>query len=265
VKIAIISDIHEDVASLKKALAMIEREKCDHIVCLGDTLGYPFLRARYEKNRNVSECISLLKSYCTLVVKGNHDLFHVQKFPDFKSGYSFPKNWYDLSPEEKTETSKGKVWNYTDDLPMILKEKEAGYIASLPEFAIPEFDNLGILFSHFFYPNFTGYVSFEHKNGRKAQQHFSFLKKNNVRISICGHLHIEGLGVCFEPEDKFMMKLFNGFNYYSYGERKLKHKPSCISIPALADNGQVNGFAIIDTSNFTINAISLNTNRRFIM
>jgi predicted phosphodiesterase len=265
VKTALIADIHEDIVSLKKALKLIEREKCDQIICLGDILGYPFRRAKYESTKNASECITLIKQTCSAVLLGNHDVFHTKKIPKNISGFKYPANWYDLSPEEKTRVSAGKVWNYSDDYSVELSEKELEYLHSLPEFVMKNTGESKILYSHFVYPNFTGSVCSYQGDGRKIREHFNFLNENSCKLSFCGHMHIEGIGIYYEPGDNIFSQLFKGFDYYSFGERKLKDKNCCISIPALADNGQVNGFAIFDSKNFSVNALSLNTNRRFIL
>jgi predicted phosphodiesterase len=264
-KIAVISDIHEDIVSLKKALKMIEIEKCNQIVCLGDILGYPFIRGKYADTKNAAECIDLIKKNCSIVLLGNHDVFHLKKIPKYCNGFQFPSKWYEMSIEEKKEISKGKVWNYSDDLSIIVSEKDNNYLSKLPEFLINDYGEVQVLFSHFNYPNFTGYVSGHNSDDQRIKEHFNFMKKNSCKISICGHTHIEGLGICYESNSSIISQLLGGFMYYSYGERRIKDKYCCISIPALADNGQVNGFAIIDTTNLSINAISLNTNRRFIM
>ncbi len=264
-KIAIISDIHEDIVSLKKALNLIEIEKCDHIICLGDILGYPFDRAKYESTKNASQCISLIKDNCSTVLLGNHDIFHLKKIPQFHSDFDFPENWYELSPKRKTEYGKGKVWNYSDDYPSIINEKEFHYLNSLPEFIVKECDGISFLLSHFLYPNFSGYVSTFYGEEKRIKDHLIYQHENSCNLSICGHMHIEGLGIYYDSQDGFFSKLFDSFRYYSYGEKKLKNKNCCVTIPALADNGQVNGFAVFDTQNYSINAISLNTNRRFIL
>jgi predicted phosphodiesterase len=265
VKTAFITDIHEDIVSLKKALKMIEREKCDQIICLGDILGYPFMRARYVDTRSVSECISLIRSNCSLVLLGNHDIFHLRKFPTHLSGFRFPQNWYELTPEEKTATSGGRVWNYSDDYAVELSEVEAAYMESLPEYAVTAIGSKKVLLSHFIYPNFTGYVSRNNGDNKAMGAHFEWLRDNSCDLSICGHMHIEGLGISYEPDDTLLSRLFRGFMYYSYGPKSLKNKRCTITVPALADNSQVNGFAVFDSSDLTINALSLNTNRRFIL
>lgn len=264
-KIAIITDIHEDIESLKKALKMIELEKCDSIICLGDILGYPYMRGKYENSRNASECIKLIKSNCSVVLLGNHDIFHLKKFPQNSDGFCFPANWYELSSEEKRELASSKVWNYSDDYSVNLNENEISYLNSLSEYCQKEIDNKKILFSHFVYPNFTGYITNSQTDSKKLEQHFSYLKKNNYDLSICGHMHIEGIGLCYETNNNLFSHLFKGFIYYSYGEKKIKNKSACITIPALADNSQVNGFAILNTGTYSISSVSLNTNRRFIL
>ncbi|GEM_PF-1046861 len=268
-KIAVISDVHEDVVNLKSALRMIEREKCDEIICLGDILGYPFMRGRYPESRNFRECIKLIRQNCSIVVKGNHDLFHLKRLPQFYKGFEFPPDWFGLSEEQHTTISKGRVWNYSDDLAIELSDDEAGYFDSLPEFAFKDICNKRLLLSHSLYPNFSAYVSYSMHDKDKIGEHFSFMKENSANLSVCGHLHPEGIGIAYEPSGNFMSKIFPGFLFHPYGERKIKEKPCCVTIPSLADNGQENGFGIINIpdecnyNDYYINSLSLNINRRF--
>ena len=264
-RIALITDIHEDVVSLKKAFKMIEREKCDHIICLGDILGYPFERAKYEQTRNASECIFLIKNYCSLALLGNHDLFHLKKLPKASSGFKFPPKWYDLTADEQLRIANGKLWNYSDDVPVYLSDKEHEYLSGLPEFEIKEFNHFRIMFSHSFHPNCSGYVSNGLTDNKKVEAHLDYLKHQDCNLGITGHLHVEGLGLAYETGEGMLAQLFKRLNYYSFGDRKLKHKVCCATIPALADNSQVNGFAIFGCMHYSINALSLNTNRRFVL
>ncbi|MCE1200557.1 MAG: metallophosphoesterase family protein [Bacteroidia bacterium] len=264
-RIAFISDIHEDIVSLNKALRMIERERCDHVVCLGDILGYPYLRGKYEDTRNLEACIALLKRYCTAVVAGNHDLFHLRRIPRYSAGLRLPAGWYELSAEEQQAIAGDKVWNYRDDYPVVMNENDFAWMNSLPEYVIRDFGGETILISHYIYPNFSGFVLLNSDEGSRIKAHFKYLREQSCSLSIFGHLHIEGLAVHYEPAEGLLARLLNGYDYYSFGIKKLKDKPCSISIPALADNGQVNGIAILDTSNRTINALSLNTNRRFVL
>lgn len=246
-------------------MKMIEIEKCDHIICLGDILGYPFKRARYEDTRNADECINIIKSNCSIVTLGNHDLYHLQKFPEFSSGFKFPKNWYNLSAEEKSALSGSHVWNYSDDYAVKIQDSNKAYLLSLPEYVIKEFGDKRILFSHFIFPSFSGYIASYYGEGKKMKEHFNFMKKESCELSLCAHMHIEGLGICYKNNDNLLSHLIKGFIYYSYGEKKIKHNNCCVTLPALADNGQVNGFAIYNHKTNTINAVSININRRFIL
>jgi diadenosine tetraphosphatase ApaH/serine/threonine PP2A family protein phosphatase len=63
-KIAIISDIHSNLAALQSVKADIDTRKVDHIVCLGDVVGY----GPYPE-----ECFKLVQSFCKFITKGNHE------------------------------------------------------------------------------------------------------------------------------------------------------------------------------------------------
>lgn len=270
-KIAIIADIHEDAVSLKIALRAIEKEGCNEIICLGDITGYPYMRGKYEQSRNASECIDIVKSSCITVIAGNHDIFHSKKIPDFYYGFEFPSDWYTFTPEAQTALSGNKVWNYSDDYPVNLSVSEIDYLRSLPEYIISEQNGKNILFSHSLYPNFTSYIYETDCERTKVKLHLEYLLNNSIDISICGHLHTEGLGIAHQSTDSLINRAFRntqlleGFTFYPYGKRKLKSQISCITIPAIADNGQENGFATLDLNDYSINSISLNRNRRYIL
>lgn len=66
---AIISDIHSNVESLERALALVPPE--DELLCLGDIVGY---------GPNPNECIELLRQRVKHAVLGNHDLAALENF-----------------------------------------------------------------------------------------------------------------------------------------------------------------------------------------
>lgn len=264
-RIAIISDVHEDIHSLTKAMKMIELEKCDTVFCLGDITGYPFLRGKYESTRDLSACIKLIRKNCSIVTAGNHDLFHLRRIPSHNPDSLISAKWFNLPDDEKLSITGGKIWNYSDDYPVRLNENEFDYLNALPEYIIRDFGDRKVLFSHHLFPDITGMINGFSKDPERMNRHIDFLKQHDCSLSISGHMHIEGLGIYYEQGEGLLSQIFGGFNYYSFGERKLKSKACAISIPALADNGQVNGFAILDSANQTISAITLNTNRRFIL
>lgn len=63
-RIAIISDIHSNLAALEAVLNKIDSLSVDSIYCLGDIVGYgPF----------PLECIGIIRERCSLILQGNHD------------------------------------------------------------------------------------------------------------------------------------------------------------------------------------------------
>ncbi|MBV8584182.1 MAG: metallophosphoesterase family protein [Candidatus Eremiobacteraeota bacterium] len=66
---AIVSDIHGNLESLKRAMSMLDPG--DRVVCLGDMVGY---------GPNPNECVALLRELCTHAVLGNHDLAATENY-----------------------------------------------------------------------------------------------------------------------------------------------------------------------------------------
>jgi len=67
---AIISDIHSNIQALEAVVKEIERIDVDGILCLGDIVGY---------GARPSECISVIREECQVVLLGNHDAAAVGK------------------------------------------------------------------------------------------------------------------------------------------------------------------------------------------
>jgi predicted phosphodiesterase len=65
-KYAIIADIHANLEAFQVVLEDIEKQKCTHVACLGDVVGY---------NANPKECLDTVRAMNIPVVKGNHDEF----------------------------------------------------------------------------------------------------------------------------------------------------------------------------------------------
>jgi len=71
-RIAIISDIHSNIAALERVFSYIDSINIDEIYCLGDLVGYgPF----------PDQCIDLIKSKSCTVIAGNHDYGAIGKIP----------------------------------------------------------------------------------------------------------------------------------------------------------------------------------------
>lgn len=63
-KIAMISDVHANLAALEAAMEDIRLHDPDEIVCLGDTVGY---------GPQPAECLDIVRRECSLVLMGNHE------------------------------------------------------------------------------------------------------------------------------------------------------------------------------------------------
>jgi predicted phosphodiesterase len=63
-RVAVISDVHGNLAALEAVLDAIRRERLEAIWCLGDTVGY---------GPRPNECCALVQERCSVVLGGNHD------------------------------------------------------------------------------------------------------------------------------------------------------------------------------------------------
>ncbi len=258
-KIAIISDIHEDVESLKKAISIIEKNNVDKVVCLGDIVGFSVPYYPFINTRNASECISIIKANCEIVVAVNQDIYESKKTPQNKAGFDYPRNWYSLNYKERESLAESRIWLYEKDtLPSLINNKETEYLYNLPEYKIAEFDDIRILFSHFVYPDVLGTrADFNMQDNNSFVNHIKFLKENNCALSFGGHGHFEG--VCnFNAKNR---------NVKSFVKLKIKDGVQAFIGPCIAQGKQKNGFVIFDTNKMELDVISLkqkkNTNFLF--
>jgi predicted phosphodiesterase len=115
VRIAVISDVHSNLEALTSALETIETRRVDEIVCLGDTVGY---------GANPGECLSLVRSRCSIILQGNHDAAAV----DLSVANQFTLN-----------AQLSALWTFG-----ILADADKTYLRDLPQMK-PQGD---LLFSH---------------------------------------------------------------------------------------------------------------------
>ena len=247
-RIAIISDIHEDVESLIQAINFIETKAIDKIVCVGDIVGFSVPYYNYIKTRDASECINIIKANCEIVVAGNHDIYESKKIPIHNAGIDYPNNWYSLSYKEKKAIGKHKIWLYEKDtLSSLIDKNEINYLNSLPEYKIIETENKKILFSHFIYPDLLGTRADFTMSSNSFSSHINFLNKNECTLSFAGHGHFEG--VCN----------FNGktVNVKTFGILNIKNGKQAFIGPCIACGKQANGFVIFDSKEMVLDVISL--------
>ncbi len=247
-KIAIISDIHEDIERLRKAMSIIEKNNIDEIVCLGDIVGFSVPHYNHFDTKNASECIQIVKSNCKIVIAGNHDLYEARKIPENKSEFNFPDNWYSLDYQERKKLANGKLWLYEENsLPSLISKKEREYLYNLPEYVISDFTGQNILFSHFIYPDIIGSRADYGNYESRFKSHIDFMKKQDCSLSFFGHAHIEGIRTFTTEKSKVK----------SFGKLKIINEPQAFIVPCIVKGKQKNGITIFNTITMELNIIRL--------
>lgn len=248
-RIAIITDIHEDVISLKNALSKIEKLNCDEIVCLGDISGFSAMYYNYLQSRNAHECLKLLKENCNHILIGNHDIHAAQIIPQSCSFFDYPSNWYELDYHDRQELGGQLLWLHEeDDLDPLYKQSDIEFLKTLKEFAVSELDNFNILFSHYIYPNTSGLKREFYTYKNEFQQHFNFMEAQASTISFTGHAHTNG---CFiATKQKFREKGYKKFQIVS-------DEPVCIGIPPITGQRKRSGFCIFDTEELMVSIVKI--------
>jgi predicted phosphodiesterase len=251
-KIGIVSDIHEDAESLQKALRLLEKENCDELVCLGDISGFDDRFYGYLYSKSLAYCIDLLIVNCRVIVPGNHDLYHLKRFPQTRPAFNFPPNWFELSLRERKKLSGGKLALYENERPVDANGSFHQLLADRADFEICEYDGKRILFSHSVFPDLAGILNRKPARPSDFSEHFNFLDEMDCQIGIAGHLHPNGL-LPVETKKVHLPK-FNSIEIKN-GEAQL------FVVPCVADGMQDNGVAILDTGQHTICALPLRNPR----
>ena len=178
-RLAIITDIHEDHANLQKVLKSIDRTGCDKLICLGDISGYSEQFYSYKRSRNASACLELVRERCDIVIPGNHDLHAAGRIPEHSAIFDFPPGWYDMAPRQQSEQTNDELWLHADDLNPGYSDADIAFLTSLPEYAILNTPGINILLSHYAYPNLSGFKKGFYSWEREFGPHFEFMQRNN--------------------------------------------------------------------------------------
>jgi predicted phosphodiesterase len=249
-RIGIISDIHEDILSLRKALHLLADKKCDKLICLGDIVGFALPFFKYIENRNANECVRLVKENCVVSVAGNHDLFALRKVPFYKAGFNYGPDWYNLDYEVRAKKAKNKIWLYEDnEIRASLNLSSIEYLSSLQEIQFFETEQERILFTHFCAPDFSGSSIFFPGNVFHLKKHFLLMKEKKCGLSFSGHGHPEGSLVA-NDEKIFLVK---------YKKRLLLNDIRWVVVPSVARTTRENGVLIYDSSLKELEIIPLNS------
>ncbi len=63
-QLALVADVHGNLEALERALEEISKRRIEHVICLGDIVGY---------GANPSECLQLVRERASEIVIGNHE------------------------------------------------------------------------------------------------------------------------------------------------------------------------------------------------
>ena len=85
-RIAILGDVHANIDALNAVVEDARAEAVTTFHCVGDVVGY---------NANPQECVDLIRSICTVVVRGNHDHYcsHDVSLSDFQPNAAIAIEW----------------------------------------------------------------------------------------------------------------------------------------------------------------------------
>jgi predicted phosphodiesterase len=246
-KIGLLSDIHEDVKSLQKALDILIREGCARIICLGDITGFSNPYYPFGDTRDANRCIELVRKNCSVVLSGNHDLFTAGRITGFRAGVDYPDNWFGMKMLERTGLLGDKIWLYEKEIMPGLTDENREYLNNLPEYHILNTDGINILFTHFIYPDISGSLRKRIDDISDYRSHFQFMRQNNCILSFAGHMHREG----FEIVSKV------GCREFGFEKRVIERTGSFIGLPSVARGRNRNGVAVFDTESFELETIRL--------
>ena len=109
-RVAVLSDIHSNLAALEAVLADAEAAGADDFWCLGDTVGY---------GPQPRECLAVVRDRCSLTLAGNHDLGSTGavSLVDFNPYAAAANRWTGtmLTPDDR---------DFLDSLPSLLTWKD---------------------------------------------------------------------------------------------------------------------------------------------
>lgn len=246
-RFAIISDIHEDVENLQKAIDRIVSSNVDEIVCLGDLVGFENNYYEFKHTRSAQKCLAILNHHSVQILSGNHELNVGNTLPFFHREIGFPDNWFSIPLKDKVHKYEHLFFLYRDEEPNDLDKKSLEQIKKLSPWKMYNTDSYQVMFSHFIYPDIHGNaVKFYNQKGH-FHAHFEWIKTLNARYSFVGHLHLNGLGIAKAGRLKFKK-----FGLYS-----LSADPQIIFCPAIARGRSKSGFVLFDTKDLSIEVIQL--------
>lgn len=157
-RIAVFSDIHANPHAFTKALQSAKRLKCEHIICLGDIVGYG-----YDPNG----CIEICKKNNIECVKGNHDAGLIGE----------------LSLDWFNETARRQVLAHRQ----LVTAENKEWLRKLPLTIVKEYSGLKYAFAHgtYLFPERFYYID----DASTAATEMDVIRNNDIDALFVGHTH----------------------------------------------------------------------------
>jgi predicted phosphodiesterase len=241
-RLAIITDIHEDLPGLQKTIKKAENAGYDQLVCLGDISGYSLPYYKHRGARSASGCLDLIREKCAIIIPGNHDLHAARKLPEGSLVFDFPDNWYDLDAQERARLAGGKIWTHGDDLCPGFSYDDLEFIRGLPEFEIMEAEDFRIMFSHYAFPNLSGFARGFFTFDKDFKAHFRFMKQQECLLSFIGHAHHKG----------FYQVMPHDFRHIRQKKARFEGVPTIFGLPPVTRRRRRRAYCIFDCNKLEI-------------
>ncbi|MFW6107125.1 MAG: metallophosphoesterase family protein [bacterium] len=186
--IALISDIHSNLAALDAVLEDIQSRNIEQVICLGDIVGY---------GPQPRECVEAVRE-CQLTIMGNHDeaIFHSRKTDEFNLRAEMAIEW---TRDELTRGSEQEV------------DARFQFLRNLGLNDQRDIDQVPVLFVHgsprrplreYIFPR-------DVRNREKMQDIFSRFP----RLCFVGHSHVPGVYteelVYTHPSELELLKIYH--------------------------------------------------------
>lgn len=128
---AIVSDIHSNLEAFTAVLEEIKKRGIEHILCLGDIVGY---------GPNPVECIDLVASRCRFALMGNHDFAVFYEPFNFNTGAEQASFWSRQQFEDDPDDARRAArWKFLGGLPVRVKTPEFVAFHASPRRPINEY------------------------------------------------------------------------------------------------------------------------------
>ena len=141
------------------------------------------------------------------------------------------------------------MWLYEEELPAVLTPEDEAYLRGLPAFLAVRVDDLGLMLSHYTYPDLLGdSTTFDPSQSEQLTRHFRFMGERGCSIGCSGHEGFNGMVLSTPTERREV-----GFGICALPS----DEPVWIQSPWVANGTYANGALVLDTTRREIESLPL--------